>query len=233
MKKTMLEITLSLLLPAVCTVSQAQEGGLSAALKASYEAEAKGDYPAAMKPVTALGASASSVYIAQLRLGWLNYCAKDWQQSIACYSKASQLAPFAIEPLLGLMLPQQAAGKNDDAMHTAQVVLRQDPNNYTAISRTAWLLYVKREFKQAAIMYRKLVNLYPTDTEMLLGLGFSLKFAGERKEAAQHFNTVLLLSPNNSRALEGLREESLRGGGEDRPRRPQGEAPPQRPRGKF
>ena len=115
-----------------------------------------------MKPLTALSATAASAYLVQVRLGWLNACAKEWTQSIACYGKASKLVPFAIEPLLGMMLAQQYANKNDDALHTAQVVLRQDPNNYTAISRTAWLLFQKRDFKQASFMYRKLVNLYPS-----------------------------------------------------------------------
>jgi len=211
MKKTLLGIITPLLLLAACAASHAQESALAAALKASYEAEANGDYSAAIKALAI--PNAAGAYIAQLRLGWLGYCAKDWTESITRYKQAAQLAPFAIEPLLGLMLPQQAAGKNDDAIHTAQTILRQDPNNYTALSRTAWLLYLRRDYKQAAITYRKLVNLYPTDTEMLLGLGFALKFAGERKEAAQYFNTVLLLSPNNSRALEGLREEPIRGNG--------------------
>lgn len=208
MRKTaLLGIISSLLLPAVCAIGQTQESTLSDAFKTSCEAEASGDYQAAMKPLTALSATAASAYIVQVRLGWLNACAKEWTQSIACYGKASKLVPFAIEPLLGMMLAQQYAGKNDDALHTTQVVLRQDPNNYTAISRTAWLLFQKRDFKQASFMYRKLVNLYPSDTEMLLGLGFSLKYSGDKKESVQYFNTVLLLSPNNARALEGLRDE--------------------------
>lgn len=222
-RRTMLGIIASLLLLAACAVSHAQEGALATALKASYEAEVQQDYRAAIRALV-IPAAASS-YIAQLRLGWLGYCAKEWNESISHYSQAVQLAPFAIEPLLGLMLPQMAAGKNDDAIHTAQIVLRQDPNNYTAISRAAWLLYLRRDYKQAAIMYRKLVNLYPTDTEMLLGLGFSLKFAGDKKESAQYFNTVLLLSPNNARALEGLRDDTGRRSG-DRPEPP---PPGQRP----
>lgn len=43
------------------------------ALKASYAAEATGDYQAAIKALTSVGANANSSYIAQLRLGWLNY----------------------------------------------------------------------------------------------------------------------------------------------------------------
>ena len=218
-----------LLFTAAYTRGDGQDRTLAEALKTSYEAEVNGDYQAAIKPLTALGASVGSSYLAQVRLGWLNYCAKDWQQSIAYYGKASKLTPFAIEPLLGLMLAQQAAGNNDEALRTAQVALRQDPGNYTALSHTAWLLYLKRDFRQAAFMYHKLVNLYPTDTEMLLGLGFSLKFAGDKKESAQTFNTVLLLSPGNARALEGLRDDIGKQSG-DRPVPPQARQRPQNQR---
>ena len=176
------------------------------ALKASYAAEAKSDYQAAIKTLTSVGSSASSSYIVQLRLGWLNYCAKEYQQSATYYKKAVQLAPLAIEPLLGQMLAQQLSENTDEAMRTGNAILRRDPNNYTANSRLAWMYYAKRDYKQAAIQYRKLVGLYPTDTEMLLGLGFALKYSGENKDADKQFNTVLLLSPDNARALEGLKD---------------------------
>ncbi|MEI6972682.1 MAG: tetratricopeptide repeat protein [bacterium] len=189
-----------------CTASRAQEGTLATALKASYEAEASGDYAAAIKPLTALGAGGKASYIVQLRLGWLNTCARDWKQGIEHYQKASKLAPFAIEPLLGKIVAQQAVGLNEDAIETAQAVLRQDPNNYKATLHLASLLYLKKDFKQAAVMYRKLANLYPTDTEVLLGLGYTLTYSGDKKGSAPCFHTVLLLSPNNTRAVEGLRD---------------------------
>jgi tetratricopeptide (TPR) repeat protein len=176
------------------------------ALNTSYTAEAKGDYPAAIKALTSVGSSANSSYIAQLRLGWLNVCAKEYSQSVTYYKKAVQLAPLAIEPLLGQMLAQQLSENTEEAMRTGNAILRRDPNNYTATSRLAWIYYVKRDYKQSIILYRKLVGLYPSDTEMLLGLGFALKYSGEKKEADKQFNTVLLLSPNNTRALEGLKE---------------------------
>lgn len=231
MKMTMSKIIPLLLLSAACAVAQNQNSSLADALKTSYEAEAKGDYKAAIQPLV-LPAAATS-YIAQLRLGWLCYCNKEWSESIAHYSQAIQLSPFAIEPLLGLMLPQMAAGKNDDAQRTAQSALRLDPNNYTALSRSAWLTFSRQDYRAAAATYRKLTALYPTDTEMLLGLGWSLKWSGNVTEAAQQFRTVLLLSPGNTRALQGLGEDVGGNGGGERPFPPRGERPPGKPRGKF
>ena len=71
----------------------------------------------------------------------------------------------------------------------------------------AWIQYCQRDYRRAAAYYRQLVALYPSDTEMLLGLGFSLKFMGQASEAAACFNKVLLLSPDNTRAYEGLGRE--------------------------
>lgn len=203
MKRLMIRV---IVLLACVAAGSVQASTLADAMKASYEAEAKGDLKGAIKALAIAPAAGS--YAAQLRLGWLAYVSKEWNESIDHYNQAVGLAPAAVEPLLGLMLPQQAAGRYNEAIHSALVVIRLDPNNYTAISRMAWLLYLKGDFKNAAAMYRRLVSLYPSDIEMLLGLGFSLKSSGERKESEQCFNTVLLLSPANTRALEGLAQSA-------------------------
>jgi tetratricopeptide (TPR) repeat protein len=202
---------------------------LTGALQESYDAEKSKDYAKAIEPLEKLGTSGNSDYIVQYRLGWLNYCNKQYDESISHYKKAVQLAPNAVEPLLALMTVQMAAVKNDDALRTGQSVLTRDPNNYTATSRVAWLCYLQQDYRRAASLYRKLVTLYPTDTEMLLGLGYALKKAGDTKEGDACFQKVLLLSPDNARALEGLKVTAQpapaaanggpRGGGRGGPRR--------------
>jgi tetratricopeptide (TPR) repeat protein len=197
----------------------AQTNALAAALKTSYAAEATANYPAAIKPLADLGAAGNASYIVQLRLGWLNYCATNLTESITHYGKASRLVPFAVEPLVGMMTAQQADGKTDDALRTGQVALREDPGNYTVLSRMAWLFYSKKDYRQAATIYRKVINLYPSDTEMLLGLGYSLQLAGDTAAAAEQFRTVLLLSPGNARATAGLAAGEKSNAQTDSPRR--------------
>lgn len=197
----------SLLALLLLAAIRGEAASLGEAMSDSIEAEKKLDYAAAIEPLEKVGPDATTSYFAQLRLGWLKYCNKDYAGSIACYQRASQLSPQSVEALLGLMLPQMASGKNDDALRTAQNALREDPNNYTAISRMAWILYSRRDYAAAISAYRKLVNHYPTDTEMQLGLGYALKLSGHTSEAAKCFQTVLLLSPGNTRAQEGLRNE--------------------------
>jgi len=198
-------VVLSLLLP--YRPALAQNASLATALKVSYKAETDGDYAAAMKPLTALGGNGDMSYLVQLRLGWLNYCSTNHTESITRYGNAARLMPASLEPLLGMLNAQQAAGKTDDAFRTAQVILRYDSNNYTALSHSAWLLYLKQDYRQAATIYRKLAMQYPTDTEMLIGLGYSLKRNGDTSEATKCFHTILLLSPDNARAQAGLASE--------------------------
>ncbi|OGR46912.1 MAG: hypothetical protein A2X37_00355 [Elusimicrobia bacterium GWA2_66_18] len=175
--------------------------GRAAQFAASYKQEAEGDLRAAIHSLEELEAAD---YFVHLRLGWLNYRGETWNDSVSHYRKASKLAPQAVEPLLGLMLPLQAAGRFDEAIGAGQSILRLDPGNYTALSRMAWMRYSRKDYKKSASLYMRLVERYPADVEMLLGLGWSLTLDGRKKEASQIFQRVLLLSPGNPRAQTDL-----------------------------
>ena len=207
MKKAAASILVHAVMLAILAVPvrAATPHGLAIALQASYDSEKEKDYPKAIEPLEKLGAAANAEYIVQLRLGWLQYCNKQYEASISRYKKAAQLATGAVEPLLGLMTVQMAALKNENALWTGQSVLARDPSNYTALSRMAWLSYLAQEYRKSISIYRKLVTLYPTDKEMLLGLGYALKKSGDAKEGDACFQKVLLLSPDNTRAQEGLK----------------------------
>lgn len=169
---------------------------------ASYGQESRRDFRGAIRSIEALG---EDDYLVQLRLGWLNYRNEAFKTSADFYARASRIKPDAVEPLLGMMLPLQAAGLIDAAIEAGNSVLEIDPGNYTALSRMAAIRYSRKDFGRAAALYRRLTRLYPTDLEMLLGLGWSLKLRGEKTAAAAVFRDVLVLSPQNPRALDGLR----------------------------
>ncbi|MBI4676502.1 MAG: tetratricopeptide repeat protein [Elusimicrobia bacterium] len=168
----------------------------------SYGQEARGDILGAIRSIEGLG---EDDYLVQLRLGWLHYRLEAFKTSADFYAKAARLAPEAVEPLLGMMLPLQAAGFVGTAIQAGNSVLELDPGNYTALSRLASIHYSRKDYGQAASLYGRLTRLYPTDTEMLLGLGWSLKLRGDKAEAAVIFRRVLVLGPDNPRALAGLR----------------------------
>ncbi|MFA6315922.1 MAG: tetratricopeptide repeat protein [Elusimicrobiota bacterium] len=168
----------------------------------SYGLEARRDLRGAIRAIEGLG---DDDYLVQLRLGWLHYRNEAFKTSADCYARASRLAPGAVEPFLGMMLPLQAAGFIDAALQAGKSALKLDPGNYTAISRMASIQYSRQDYDQAASLYKRLVRLYPTDSEMLLGLGWSLRLGGDKSGAAAVFRDVLVLSPDNPRALAGLK----------------------------
>lgn len=178
--------------------------GLADVINNSYAAEAAKDFAGAIKALKAVEATEGSNYIYRLRLGWLSYLAGMWNESIAQYQSAAAIAPEAVEPLQGMLNPLVATGKTADIAKTHEAILNLDPNNYTSLKQSAWLAYTAKNYKKAASYYARILKLYPTDVEMMLGLGYSLKLSGNKAGAERTFNTVLLLSPRNARALAGL-----------------------------
>lgn len=205
MKKMMLVAVSAILLGGAALKVFAQEMNAQDAFSISYAAEYKKDIPGAIKPLKAIEAAEGGNYLLQLRLGWLLYVSGLYNESAEYYKKAAKLEPNAAEPLVGQANSLVAGGKNEDAILVYKNILTIDPTNYTALSRLAWISYSKKEYSKAAEMYRVLAQRYPSDTEMLLGLGYALKLDGNSGEAARYFNRVLLLSPKNARALEGLK----------------------------
>ena len=219
-------LTAAWLAPFFAVAMSERDLDLTNGIYESYAYESAGDLSSAIQSLQDLGTRGSNTYIVELRLGWLYCSSQEWKRSEACYEHACKLAPEAIEPLLGMMRPLQAMGDVDRAMKLGQLVVKKDPCNYTALSRMAWMKYSRKEYQEAATLYRKLVELYPTDTEMLMGLGYSYLLQGEKKNAISCFRQVLLLSPNNERALSGIasaeaKVESSNNGGSV-PRRPPG-----------
>ena len=203
MNKSMLIMVVLLLTPGVRAM--AQETSAQEAFGLSYAAEAKKDIPNAIKPLKAIEPKESGNYLLQIRMGWLLYLSGLYNESMDYYKKAAQLEPKAVEPLLGMVGPLAGAGKNDEIVRVYQNILVLDPFNYTALSRMAWITYSKKEYSKAEEMYRMLVERYPSDTEMLLGLAYCVKLEGRKDEAAKYLERVLQLSPKNARALAGLK----------------------------
>jgi hypothetical protein len=78
-----------------------------AAFAASYAAEAKADYGAALA-AAALRTGYSDTYEQNLRLGWLCFLAKNYPVSTTYYQKATEQRPYALEPKFGLVKPLNA-----------------------------------------------------------------------------------------------------------------------------
>jgi tetratricopeptide (TPR) repeat protein len=201
---------LPVLITAAFIVGLAQPSSAAAAdrdataYQRSYEREAAGQYRAALKALGSVRGQDKS-YFLQLRLGWLRYRAGDHRAAVQAYRKAASLTPRAVEPWLGITLPQMALRLWKDAEQSARKALRLDANNFLANSRLAWTTYNLGRYSEAERLYNKVLRLYPSDLQMRAGLGWSLLKQGKKAAAVKAFAEVLSVSPKNPSATEGLR----------------------------
>ncbi|MBU2551615.1 MAG: tetratricopeptide repeat protein [Proteobacteria bacterium] len=190
-------------------LAAAEQGGTlneayQKAWNSSYQFAAGGKYISAiqaLKPVYK-----DSDYLVVLRIGYLNYLQGDFAESIRQYTKATQIEPRAVEPWLGLILPQLAQKDYKNAVKTGLAALKLDPNNYTALSKLAFACYYDGDFTQAAKYYQKTVELFPSDLLMRNGLAWALLKAGRKDQSKAQFTQVLLVSPYDQSALLGYEQ---------------------------
>lgn len=181
---------------------QAQSAATMGAFKQSYAQEKDGKYSDAIKTLKEVYDEES--YELNLRLGWLHYMAGRFSESTTYYQKCMTMYPMAIEPKLGYVYPAAALGSWDKVTAQYKDILDIDPNNTVVNYRMGLLHYGKKEYKTAANYFEKVLNLYPFDYDSLLMLGWTKYFLGDAAKAKALFNKVLLYSPADKSATEGL-----------------------------
>lgn len=179
-----------------------QEMTVISAFKASYEKEKAGEYSKAIEALKAV--YQEDAYEINLRLGWLCYQSGRFTESMAYYNKAVSIFPYAIEPKFGLVYPAAAVGKWDVVVKQYNDILSIDPNNTLASYRMGLVHYGREEYDQAEKYFKKIVNLYPFDYDGLLMLAWTNLKQQKNREAKLLFNKVLMYSPTDSSAIEGL-----------------------------
>ncbi len=175
---------------------------LSAAFASSYAKEKEGNYADAAKKLKAYYDAKS--YEVNLRLGWLTYMQGQFSESIGYYSKAIDLMPYAIEPRLGIVLPESAMGNWGAVVEHYNKILSIDPNNTLVLYRMGLIGYENKDYNKAYNYFSKVVNLYPFDYYGVLMLGWTNYQLGKVKEAKVLFQKALLYDPSSSSAKEGL-----------------------------
>jgi len=172
------------------------------AFSKSYELEKKGEYK---KAVTELkNVYDANSYEINLRLGWLNYQAGVFTESVAHYQKAINLMPYSEEAKFGLIYPKTAVGKWGEVISLYKKILANSPNNTTANYRLGLIYYGQKDYSKAYTYFKKVVNLYPFGYDGLLMLAWTNFQQGKMREAKVLFNKVLMYTPGDKSALEGL-----------------------------
>jgi tetratricopeptide (TPR) repeat protein len=196
-------IAIVLLASAIYTAeAQVNQQVLETAFSKSYALEKTGDFSAAMDELKRVYVHGS--YEMNLRLGWLNYNAGLFDESVAFYSTAQKLKPYSEEARFGLIVPLSALGKWNEVIALYDKILEINPNNTVALYRLGLVYYGRKEYTKAHSLFKKVVDLYPFGYDGLLMLGWTSYFQGNYNEAKVLFNKVKLFSPGDASATEGL-----------------------------
>lgn len=175
---------------------------LQAAFSKSYIAENQKNYTQAideMKPVYK-----EDDYNSNIRLGWLNYMAKQYGESITFYRKAIALKPYAIEAKLGCVKPLSAIENWEKVKEQYQEILKIDPLNTTTNYWLGVIYFNRKDYKMATNLFEKVVNLYPLDYDSVIMLAWAKLNNNSHADAKLLFQQALIIRPNDNSALSGL-----------------------------
>ena len=195
-------IVVALILLPFLTKAQATQEKLESAFAQSYVLEKNGDFSASMDELKKVYDEQS--YEINLRLGWLNYNAGLFDESIIFYDKAQKLKPYSEEARFGLILPKAALGRWNEVIDLYDKILEINPNNTVAMYRLGLVYYGRKDYSQAYPLFQKVVDLYPFGYDGLLMLGWTSYFLGNYNQAKVLFNKVRIYNPNDESATEGL-----------------------------
>lgn len=195
-------LTALLLVVCMSVFAQSSQKILQEAFNNSYINEKNGNYSKAIKDLKDIYDENS--YEINLRLGWLNYLAGNFTESMTYYQKSIQLQPMSEEARMGYVLPASAVGNWNSVLKQYQEILKVNPYNTTVLYRVGLIYYGREQYSQALSYFEKVVNLYPFSYDGLLMYAWTNLKLGKYKEAKVLFNKVLLISPSDASAKEGL-----------------------------
>jgi tetratricopeptide (TPR) repeat protein len=201
MKKTLLLFAVAVTL----WTSSARADANADLIQRSYDSEAVGKVADSLSVLDQLSSPRKESYVVTLRRAWLLYRLGRFAESVDVYVRAISLAPGAVEPRLGILLPQLALRRWGDVETQARAVLKLEPGNYLATLRLAYACYNLQRYAESTALYRRLKDLYPSDVEVQSGLGWSLLKQGKLPEANVEFRNILEVSPKHELSKEGLK----------------------------
>jgi len=186
-----------------CAMAQ-NPAALQTAFNKSYESEQAGNYSQAISELKAVYKSDS--YIMNVRLGWLCYLAKQYTESVTYYDKSISLKPYAIEARFGCVKPLSALENWEKVKLHYSEILKIDPQNTVANYWLGVIYYNRKDYVNATKLFEKVVNLFPLDYDSVIMLAWSKLSSGKSADARVLFNQALILRPDDSSALSGLKQ---------------------------
>ena len=169
----------------------------------SYESEQAGSYTTAINDLKQI--YKADDYTVNIRLGWLSYLAKQYTTAIRYYNIAIALKPYAIEARFGCVKPLSAIESWEKVKENYLKILEIDPQNTVANYWLGVMYYNAKDYQSGQKLFEKVVNLYPLDYDSIIMLAWCKLNLGRQIDARILFNQALIIRPNDSSALSGLK----------------------------
>ncbi|HBF95152.1 MAG TPA: hypothetical protein DDW66_02495, partial [Porphyromonadaceae bacterium] len=129
---------------------------------------------------------------------------KDYESSKKFYNQAIGLAPQAVEALLGICYPLEAQKKTDELETVYKKILSLDKANSKVNYALGNIYYYRKDFIQAEKYFDLVQTMYPFDYYSTLMSAWTKYFLNKKNDAQRLFNIVLIISPTDQSAKEGL-----------------------------
>jgi tetratricopeptide (TPR) repeat protein len=163
------------------------------AIKKSYDSEYQLKYQKAIEDL--MGVYEPTSYELNLRIGWLNYKAGKYTESINYYKKAITKMPLSIEAKLGIVYPLGALEKWEQVVDNYLAIVKIDAFNATANYRLALIYYNRGDYGNSWKYLQKYINFYPFDYDGNSLAGWLKYSVGKKEEAYVFFKKALMVNP--------------------------------------
>ncbi len=171
----------------------------------SLRYETDQDYKKSLQALEGVYKENKDDYLLNLRLGWLHYLAKNYDESKRYYISALALSKDkSIEALLGRTYPLSALNDWDGVAAMYNAVLKIDPMNYTANLRLGQIMLNRSAYAEAKNYLEKAYTYFPGAYDPNLSLGWTYYYLGDKQKATALLTAARMLNPDDTLALKGL-----------------------------
>ncbi|MES2778281.1 MAG: tetratricopeptide repeat protein [Bacteroidota bacterium] len=184
-------------------VLRAQSDKVFTAYASSLEFERAGDYKSALTTMSTVYDSTD--YELNLKMGYLNYYGGHYDESCNYYKKAIAILPKSVEARMGYVYSCSMLEKWSEVKLQYKAILKIDPNNSFVNYNMGLIYYNSKEYESAYKHFDRVCRLYPFDYANMLMFAWCNIQMHKNDEAKLWFRKVLLLSPYDKSALEGLK----------------------------
>ena len=166
----------------------------------SYNYEKIGDYQDAIKVLIPVYKKYPKGYTLNLRLGYLFYMNKKYENAIKYYTQASLSLPYSFEPKLGMMRVYLTTGEYDKVIQIGYSLIKINYYDFYANLYTLQALKLKKDYKDALAIANKMLTLYPTNITYLVNLAKIYEIVDPAYAKKIYKDSILILDPNNVNA---------------------------------